>query len=226
MWSTSVGDGRSAGVVVTDRRHGDFAIAQPRSVLEARQRAVVDAPWSWLHQVHGSHVVNVTVPGEHAGADGDALCTELSGAPVAVQVADCAPVALIGARGVVGVAHAGWRGLVADVIAGLASQMTALDAGSLVAVLGPCIHPSAYEFGAEDLAVVEARFGPGVRGRTTSGGLALDMPATVRLALDELDVPLVHRIGGCTAAEADRRWSHRARNDPQRQAMVVWMEGL
>lgn len=221
--SLPAGPGLIAQVVVTDRRHGDLAVSQPPDQLAARRRRIVDAPWSWLHQVHGAGVHVVTHPGDAAGSEGDALCTRVVGAPLAVQVADCAPVCLIGDCGVIGVVHAGWRGLAAGVLDATVATMAGMNAGDVVAVLGPCIGPAAYEFGAEDLDRMAAALGASVRSVTAEGRPALDVPAAVAAALNRHDIPLVARIGGCTASEADRRWSHRARGDAQRQALVAWI---
>jgi copper oxidase (laccase) domain-containing protein len=152
------------------------------------------------------------------------VATAVIAAPVAVQVADCAPVALLAPAGLVGVAHAGWRGLVSGVVEATIDAMRSAGGTELVAVLGPCIRPSAYEFGESALAQVEHRLGPTVRSTTDRGTPALDVPAAVEAALGQRGVPLVAVLGGCTAAEATRRWSHRARSDAERQAMVAWID--
>ena len=56
---------------------------------------------------------------------------------------------------------------------------------------------------------------------TSDGEPALDMPAAVRAALAAADVELVHDAGVCTACSSDY-FSHRARGEKERQAMVVW----
>ena len=212
-----------AHVIMTERRDGDLAVDAVG--VEARRQGVVNAPWTWLRQVHGDRVVEVTAPGSGAGQEGDALWTRLPGSVLSVQVADCAPVALIAASGHVGVVHAGWRGLMAGAIEACAAQMRAGGAGGVVAVVGACIHPERYEFGEADLNTVEDQVGPRARGRTATGEAALDLPASVEAVLAKVDIPIARWVGGCTADEADRRWSHRARGDVERQALVVWMEG-
>lgn len=220
-WRHHNQDGTITNLVMTDRSHGDLAVSGEPAALDRRRRAVVDAPWVWLRQVHGATVVVADGPGHGAGAEGDAVVTAALETPIAVGVADCAPV-LLAAEGVIGVAHAGWRGLVAGVLETTVDTMRGLGATGLTAVLGACIRPAAYEFSGQDLDVVADRYGPTVRATTASGTLALDVPATVQAALDAMDVPLVDVVGGCTAADADQRWSHRARGDRERQAMVVW----
>lgn len=223
-WVGPAGRSRRALVVITNRSHGDLSVHQPGSVLTARQRAIADAPWSWLHQVHGSRVWEVASPGDRAGAEGDALWTASLAAPIAVQIADCAPVALIGDNGTVAVAHAGWRGLVAGVIESTAGALRRRGAETVLAIAGPCITPAAYEFSEADLDVVADALGAGVRSVTADGRPALDMPAAVRLALARSEVDLADDLGDCTAANAGRWWSHRARGDTERQAMVAWLE--
>ena len=212
-----------AHVAFTSRADGDLRIDAPAHELAARRRAVVDLPWSWCRQVHGAGVEVVTTPGLPAGAPGDALVTRLSGAALAVQVADCAPVALVGERAV-GVVHVGWRGLVEGVVPAAVAALHDLDAGPLVAVIGPCIHPAAYEFGEDALTAVEAAVGRPVGGRTAAGGLALDLPAAVTAALDGAGVPVEARVACCTAGSPDVLWSHRARGDVARTAVVAWIE--
>ena len=89
------------------------------------------------------------------------------------------------------------------------------------ALLGPCIRPGCYEFGADDLAQVARRLGDGVRGTTATGAPALDVPAAVRAALGRVGVVEVDDVGICTAC-SPVHFSHRARRELGRQALVVW----
>ena len=191
--------------------------------VEARRRAVKDAPWTWLRQVHGDTVVTVAAPGEGAGARADASVTDRPGCVLAVLTADCAPVALVSREGVVGAVHAGWRGLTAGVIERAVDSARALGATELRAVLGPCIRPECYEFGEADLETVAARLGEGVRGMTSDGSPALDVPAAVGAALERADVTELDDLGVCTAC-SDQYFSWRARAEPARQTMVVWRD--
>jgi len=163
-------------------------------------------------------------PGDRAGDEADALVTSVAGAPLAVQVADCAPVALVSAEGVVGAVHGGWRGLASGVVASALDLMHAAGAGDVSAVIGPCIRSECYEFGAADLDAVAARLGDGVRARTTGGRPALDVPAAVRAALHAAGVTRVEDTEVCTACSAEH-WSHRRSRDAERQALVVWRDG-
>lgn len=211
----------------TGRAQGDLAVDVEPGVLRARRRKVVDAavqdaPWTWLRQVHGLGVVTVTEPGQWAGARADAAVTAVPGSPLVVHTADCAPVVLL-ADGVVGVAHAGWRGLTAGVVGATVAAMRDIGAGSVRAVLGPCIRSRCYPFGADDLARVSDILGSDVETATALGAPALDLAAGVRTALARAGVDHIDDSGACTACEADRYFSYRARAEAERQAAVVWL---
>lgn len=201
--------------------HGGGYVHEVSSEVEARRRAVLDLPWTWLRQVHGDTVVTVRLAGEGAGASADAAVTAEAGCALAVLTADCAPVALASPEGVLGAVHAGWAGLAAGVLGRTVEAMAALGATTVSALVGPCIEPGCYEFGADDLEAVASRVGPEVRGRTRAGRPALDMVAGVRAALARAGVDQVSDLGACTACSPGY-YSWRARGEQQRQALVVW----
>lgn len=203
----------------SDRRSGDLGSRAPGSA--ERRRALVDLPWSVPRQVHGSRVVVVDRPGAGSGEEADALVSATPGAALAILTADCAPVAFSSPEGIIGVAHAGWRGLAAGVLEATAAAMTDLGAGEVTAVLGPCIHPCCYEFGPADLAVLTERFGPSVAAVDAAGRPALDVPAAVHAALEQAGVGLVEVVDDCTGC-SERYWSWRRRAETGRQATVVW----
>jgi YfiH family protein len=170
---------------------------------------------TYLHQVHGATVVEVTKPGEHAGVEADAAFTSEPGCKLTVRTADCVPIVLIGEH-TIGVVHAGWRGLAAGVVGATAEAM-----GSVTeAVLGPHIRRGCYEFGERDLDEVAAALGDGVRGTTTWGTPALDLTAAVRAALR--DIP-ARDMGACTAC-TDLYFSWRARKERGRFATIAWLD--
>jgi copper oxidase (laccase) domain-containing protein len=218
--------GRTAVVVATERCDGDLhATAVPSPVLVERQLAVTGRRWVMLDEVHGT-VVHACTAADVADADrpvaaeGDVLVG--SGDPaLAVWVGDCAPVVLVGDDGTLVACHAGWRGLAAGV---LDVAVDALDRPVVAAVLGPCIHPCCYEFGADDLATVARALGvdaAAVTGTTSAGAVALDIPAAVRAGLARRGVT-VEVAGSCSRCD-DRWFSHR-RGDPGRHAVVAWTE--
>ena len=209
--------GRAEG----DMGHGGGTVVEVRPDVDARRRAVVRLPWTWLRQVHGAGVVRVEWPGHRAGTPADAAVTDQADCALAVLTADCAPVAFASPEGVIGVAHAGWRGAVAGVIEAAVYEMRALGATEIEAVVGPRIGPECYEFGAAELDEVAARLGDTVRATTAQGTPALDLPAAVRAALVRAGVEHVTEVGTCTACSPDH-FSWRADKEQQRQAAVVW----
>jgi hypothetical protein len=219
-----------AHVRATDGRDGDLAVGGEPSALAAQQRAVLDRPWVWLHQVHGAEVV-VLGPRDAvdglAGAAADGVVTSRRDVALAVHTADCAGVALIGDGGTVGAVHAGWKGLVAGVLPAAVAAVRALEGGDVRAVLGPCIGPECYEFGGADLDAVAEVLGEEVRATTSWGTPALDLRAGVRAALRAEGVEVVATDTRCTAcaggADAPALYSHRARRDAGRQALLVWL---
>jgi YfiH family protein len=218
--AVAVFTGRADG----DLGHGGAYVHAVHPEVEARRRAVVPLPWSWLRQVHGNRAVAVTEPGGSAGERADAAVTAQPGCAVAVLTADCAPVALVSIEGIVAAVHAGWRGLLAGVVEAAVDAMRSTGASDVQAVLGPCIHAECYEFGATDLARMRARFGEGVAATTSNGTRALDVPAAVRAALARANVDDVIDVDACTACSPDGYFSHRARGDRERQALVIWRE--
>lgn len=132
--------------------------------------------------------------------DGDGVWTDTPGEAVLQLTADCVPIALarIGdARPAVAVLHAGWRGLLAGVVA---AGVDVLGPGPVAAAIGPAIGPCCYEVGTD---VAEA-FGPDVmRGRK------LDLWAAAERALRAAGVEQIERIDLCTACRPDLFFSHR-----------------
>jgi YfiH family protein len=189
--------------------------------VDRRRRSVVDLPWTVLAQVHGSRVVVVDSPGAATGEPADGAVTTSPGVALAVLTADCAPVGFASPEGLLGIAHAGWKGLRAGVIEATVTTMRRLGATRIEAVLGPCIHPCCYPFGAEDLDRVAARLGPQVIAVDRHGDPALDLPAGVRVALHASGAALVGDAATCTGCSPDY-WSWRDARAGRRQAMVVW----
>lgn len=199
---------------------GDFGVADPHPDIEQRRQRIVDHPWTWLRQTHSTTVVKVAGTGQHAGAEADGAITGVPFAPIAVTTADCSPVVLVGTTAV-SVVHAGWRGASAGIIEEAVDQMQAFGADPVATLLGPCIGPLDYAFGADDLASIEQRYGPTVRSATRTGELALDMAALVSSALARAGWP-EPTAAGCTSD--DSFYSHRTRTDSGRQTTVAWLE--
>ena len=208
-----------AEIRFTGRSDGDFS--QHAKDRDERLRTLSARTWLTPKQVHGSRAVAVDIDTAAIG-DADAIVTTDPAVALMIKTADCAPIVLVG-DGAVGVVHAGWRGLVAGVVAEGVQAMADLGSRPTTAALGPCLRVGCYEFGDPEIDAVAAAFGPAVRGTTAWGTPALDVPAVVRAALVACDVELVHDTGACTACEPSMWWSHRARTEPERQATAAWL---
>lgn len=213
--------GRTAVVRLSDRDDGDLRCDGDPSVLARHRRRLAPTPWSWLRQVHGADLVEVTAPGEHAGATADAAATREAGVVLAVQHADCAPVVLVGPEGLA-VAHAGWRGIVAGVLDAAVSAVTGPGGDARVrGLIGPCIRPHAYAFGGAELERVVAATDDSVVARTADGEQALDLARAVAVRLRRCGVHGLVDLGLDTASP--RFFSHRVRQETGRQATVAWL---
>ncbi len=206
-----------AGNLSHRRPHVPTRLAADRRSV-ARVIGFAAPTWQWMGQVHGADVAVVgddTPQGaEHRGVDG--LVTTRADVPLVVQVADCVPV-LFASDGVIGVAHAGRRGIAAGILEAVVARLRALGATAVTGVVGPSIGGCCYEVPLEmhDAFVVDD---PAASATTEWGTHSLDLPAAVERRLDRLDVA-VTRFEACTRCDADRRWfSHRA--DPQAGRMV------
>ena len=138
----------------------------PDAVRENRRRAadalgLPGAALAGLTQVHGIDVAVLDTPWPETDRPlADALVTRRPGIALGVVTADCAPVLFADAEsGVIGAAHAGWRGAVAGVLEATIAAMEALGArrGRIVAAVGPCIRQPSYEVAADLRDAVLAR---------------------------------------------------------------------
>ena len=169
-------------------------------------------------QVHGARVLDVDDPAAASldtVGEADGLVTTVRGLALAVLVADCVPVILADARaGVVGVAHAGRRGVELDVVGAVVGAMRARGAtpAHVRAVVGPAACGRCYEVPAAMRADVAAR-APRSASTTTWGTPALDLPGAVVARLRSLGVVQVERDGRCTIEDASL-FSHRRATAP------------
>jgi YfiH family protein len=141
------------------------------------------------------------------------------------MAADCMPVLLAHERAaVVGIAHAGWRGLRAGVIEATAAAM-GVPASGMLAWLGPAIGPGAYEVGEEVRAAFVDRDARAAQAfqPTRPGHWHLDLYAVARQRLAALGVTRVFGGGLCTASDADRFFSYRRDKASERMAAAIWI---
>ena len=123
-------------------------------INRARAAGALEVPPDHLltvHQVHSADVVTVDGPLQDRPR-ADAMVTAAPGVALAVLTADCQPVLFADAEaGVIGAAHAGWRGALDGVLEATLDAMEALGAqrGRIRAAIGPSISQAAYEVGPE-----------------------------------------------------------------------------
>lgn len=195
----------------------------PDAVAENRRRVAtaIGATPVFLKQVHGTDVLHLQP--EHVAPDADppAADASISTDPAlacAVMVADCLPV-LFAAPGVVGAAHAGWRGLAGGVLEHTLTAMrdaTGVDAAAVHAWLGACIGPDAFEVGSDVLAAFGApalhrdqplfRFQPNAQGEPR---WRADLAGLARQRLMAAGVRMVSGGAWCTFSEPSRFFSFR-----------------
>jgi YfiH family protein len=209
----------------------------PDAVRANRDRlaAAIDATPVFLRQVHGARVVGLDAHSARAGVEAaDASWTSEPGVACTVLVSDCLPVLLAAPQArAVGAAHAGWRGLSAGVVEHCARAVcgaASCEPYELVAWLGPCIGPDAFEVGADVLtafgvdprpaSVERFRYQPRADGdprwRADLAGLARDRLAALG----------VRRVSGgswCTVQDRSRFFSFRRDGVTGRLAAAVWI---
>jgi YfiH family protein len=171
------------------------------------------------YQVHSSCVLRAApaIRGEHA----DGLWTDEPGLPILAMSADCLPIVLVRAapeKPAVAVLHAGWKGLLAGIVAAGAQ---ALGSSTLTAAIGPAIGPCCYEVGEEVAAPFRARFGDDVVRESR-----LDLWTSAERALRAAGVAQVDRFDRCTACEPETFFSHRRdAGRTGRQGVIAYVAG-
>jgi polyphenol oxidase len=191
--------------------------------LRALRAAAADAlcPGGALaapHQVHSPDVVSVTSAWDDA-AEGrpvaDAVVTATPGIVLGIVTADCAPVLFADAEaGVVGAAHAGWRGAVDGVLENTLTAMEALGAqrGRIAAVIGPTIAQASYEVDAPFRARFAAEDAPFFAPAPERDGVArwhFDLPGFVAARLASAGLSKIADTGRDTFSHVARYHSHR-----------------
>lgn len=172
--------------------------------------------------MHGAQVAEVDGPSA-ALVESDAIVTSSPATALGVLGADCALLGLASPEGIIGVAHAGWRGLLAGVVGATADKMRARGASRLEAVLSACVHEECYPFAASDLDRLAAALGDEVIGTASDGSPAFDLPAAVRGRLAAAEVELVAAAEGCTACSGEY-FSFRRHHDAARHLLGVWLD--
>lgn len=235
--------GRRGGVskgMVAGLNVGPGTGDDPAAVAENRARAVAAvAPGARLITVHQVHSARCVAAGDWADdwADdarphADAIVTDRPGVLLGIVTADCAAVLFADvAAGVVGAAHAGWKGALGGVTDATIAAMVTLGAlrTRIAAAIGPCIARASYEVDAAFLARFAAAdpanerfFSDGRR----AGHHQFDLESYVAHRIAAAGVARVEAMGIDTYADEDRwfsfrRATHRGEADYGRQISVV-----
>lgn len=237
---------------------GDHVGDDPARVAENRQRlaGLLPAAPLWLQQVHGTNVVDADVDTQQGvGADaksvadttaaatasapdasvqhvpcGDAAITRTPGKVLAIMTADCLPVLLAACDGsVLGMAHAGWRGLVAGVLESTVKAMRSQHGDApLRAWIGPAIGPAAFEVG-DDVRDAFLTNDPGASACFQPTAAVhkwmADLPELARRRLQQAGVQDVTLSGHCTVTDAGHFFSYRRDGQTGRFATLAWLNG-
>jgi polyphenol oxidase len=231
--------GRRGGVsqgVVAGLNVGLGSADDPEAIAENRRRATQAAlPGARLvtvYQIHSADAVTVLEPfDDRLRPRADALVTDRPGLALGILTADCAPVLLADREaGVVGAAHAGWKGAIGGVTDSTLAAMEALGARRerIAAAIGPCIARASYEVDdaflqrfAEADPENERFFADG-----RAGHHQFDLEAYVVHRLASAGVRTVEALGQDTYSQADRFYSfrratHRSEPDYGRQIAII-----
>ncbi len=189
------------------------------------------------YQVHSPNVVVAEAPWPaDARPHADAIVTRLRALAIGVTTADCGPILLTDPQaGVIGAAHAGWRGALAGVIEATVEAMARLGAarGHIRAAIGPMIGQSNYEVGPDLIARFAAADPASHRFFSAAAREAhamFDLGGYVAARLERAGVGQVENLGLCTYADAARffsyrRATHRAEPDYGRHVNAIALTG-
>ena len=210
------------------------------AIAENRRRAVAavapGARLATVHQIHSPDAVVAEAPWpDEARPHADALVTDRPGLALGILTADCAPVLFADAEaGVIGAAHAGWKGALAGVIEGTVAAMTGLGAerGRIAAAVGPAIARRSYEVDeafrrrfAEAEPEYDRFFSPG-----RSGHHQFDLEGFVLARIAEAGIARAEGLGLDTYSDPERFFSYRRavhRGEPTygRQISLIALRG-
>ena len=184
----------------------------------------------WLSQMHGRDVV--CAEGDWTEVEADGCVSFTVGRACMLRTADCLPILLCDAAGSrVGAAHAGWRGLASGVIEATVGALCRggagpVDAGELMAWIGPGIGRSAYEVGRD---VLEAITLPAPEASPVflpqgDNRWLMDLAALARQQLRQLGIARIYGGRWCTYSDPERFHSFRRDGGSARHATFIWLQ--
>ena len=214
--------GRRGGVsggLYDSLNSGEGSADAPRNVAENRARISAALGAKWLlscYQVHSPDVVRVTGPWSER-PEADAMVTGQPGLGLCVLSADCTPVLFADPEaGVIGAAHAGWKGALRGVLLNTLMAMEALGAerGRIRAAIGPTIQQASYEVGPEFREAFLKEDAASADLFTAGKGdrLHFDLPGFCARQLVAAGAGSVFNLGHDTCAMEETYFSNRRRN--------------
>jgi YfiH family protein len=211
------------------------------NVVENRARmaaalAVTPDRFLTAYQIHSANALVVEAPWTaDTRPRADAIVTRSRGLAVGVTTADCGPILFADPQaGVIGAAHAGWRGALSGIVEATVEAMEQLGAAheNIRAVLGPMIRQDNYEVGPDLIARFRAEDAASDRffiSAARDGHALFDLPGYIASRLARAGVGSVEDLGLCTYANAEqffsfRRSTHRAEADYGRHVNAIVLE--
>lgn len=196
---------------------GDYETVRATRAAAA-DAIMAGAPCVTPHQVHSPDVVIVTQAWDDVAKGrpvADAVVTNQSGIVLGIVTADCGPVLFADAEaGIVGAAHAGWRGAHGGVIENTVAAMEALGAAraNIVAAIGPTIAQASYEVDArfhDQFAADDAIFFKTAPERDGSARWRFDLPAYIAEKLRVSGLRKIESLDRDTFSHSERYYSYR-----------------
>jgi hypothetical protein len=214
----------------------DQALVVENRARMARHLGVEPQKLISVYQVHSADVEIVTGPWPAERPKADAMVTVAHGVALGVSSADCGPLLFADAEaGVIGAAHAGWKGAFGGVIGAVVVAMEKLGARRerIVAVLGPTISAAAYEVGPEFVERFKGENTTFARFFTASERPAhamFDLPAFIAHRAQEAGIGRFYDLALCTYGDearfySYRRATHRGEGDYGRLISAIALEG-
>lgn len=198
----------------------------------AQAVGVAPAHFVSCFQIHSPDAVVVEAPWTRENSPrADALVTRVPGIAIGVGAADCGPILFADSEaGVIGAAHAGWKGALTGVTDSAIAAMEKLGAkrARIRAAIGPLIRQGAYEVGPEFVqrfAGTDASYARFFIPSARAGHAMFDLPGFIRFRLEQSDIAGVEDLGLCTYTDqrffSYRRTTHRGEPDYGRHVHAI-----
>ncbi|HCM84086.1 MAG TPA: peptidoglycan editing factor PgeF [Alphaproteobacteria bacterium] len=218
--------GRSGGVstgIYSSLNCGPGSDDDPDAIAENRQRVIykiasTQQPLVSLHQVHSANVVAVTAPWENDNRPkADGMVTRTRNLALGILTADCCPVLLAdNENGVIGAAHAGWRGALAGILPATIKAMIQIGANmaNIRAAIGPTIQQESYEVGKDvqqAFMTADPQNGKFFRPAVRAEHFMFDLPGYTAHSLQQAGIHLYENLGMDTYPAENEFFSYRRR---------------